>query len=983
MGKRDWLCTTFLNKCARFPANTFAVSRLCEGSLFGENRMKNLVRNRAVVSALRLIALSAATVFVAFTLPALAQQTVTSVVLGGRVVDANGAAVPSATVTATNVETNQSKSSTTDEEGRYRFSYLPVGSCELKIEKSGFAVLTKRLTLTVGQALDVPLTLSVAAVAESVQVNGAALGMVETARTQVAETVVPGEIDRLPLNGRNYLDLAALTPGVTRTNPVANHRFPETSAVPGTGLSIAGQRFINNGFVVDGLSSNDDAADLAGTFYSQEVIREFEVITSGGIAEFGRSSSGVVNIVTQSGTNNYRGRVYGFLRNRRLDARNPLSPTKDPFTQAQYGASYGGPLKRDHTFFFSNFEQTRLNNATVITISPANVAAINGRLDRIGFAGPRISTGIVPTGFDTTNFLFRLDHRVSGRNQLTARYNLYRITSLNARNVGGLNAVSRGTALSDRDQNFAASLVSTLSGNTLNEARFQYTRSRLGAPVNDEVGPAVNISGVANFGTATFSPTARSLDTYEAVENVSTQRGHHSPKIGVDFLLDRVRIIFPGALQGVYTFSSLANFQAGRYATFQQAFGAPSQFQSNPNVGLFVQDEWKPGQGLTINLGLRYDTQFLPNPVRTDADNFAPRVGVAYSPGFLGHGHKTVIRAGYGIFFDRIPLRAVSNALQRDGSKYRVAVLSSGQAGAPAFPAVLPAFPSNLLVSITAIDPDIKNAYGQQANLQVERELSGAMSLSVGYLRVRGEHIILSRNVNVPRSTASAGVFNLGRPDPRFANVSRFESSGDSYYDGMIVSFKRRFSRWAEARASYTLSKAIDDAGGTFFFMPQDNFNLRDERGLADNDQRHRLALSGSFEAPAANGGRPVLRRLLSGLQLSYIFQYGSRLPFNIVTGTDRNFDTNVNDRPAGVGRNTGRGFDYSSFDLRVSRKIGFGESRSLEVIAEGFNVLNRANLQLPNNTLNPANPATLLTFGLPTAADGPRQVQFGMRFNF
>jgi hypothetical protein len=916
-------------------------------------------------------------------LPVTAQQAVTSATLGGLVADASGATLPGALVTATNVETNQSRTSTADGEGRYRFPYLPVGTYRLRAERSGFAALTKQLTLTLGQSLDVSLVLSVAGVAESVEVSGADAAVVETARTQVAETVAPKEIDTLPLNGRNYLDLAALTPGVSRTNPVANQRFPETAAVAGTGLSITGQRFINNGFVVDGLSSNDDAADLAGTFYSQEVIREFEVITSGGIAEFGRASGGVVNIVTQSGTNNFRGRVYGFLRNQRLDARNPLSPTKDPFTQAQYGASFGGPLRRDRTFFFSNFEQTRLNNAAVITVSPATVAAVNARLDQINYAGPRISTGVAPTGFDTTNFLFRLDHSLSGRNQLAARYNLYDINSPNARNVGGLNAVSRGTALRDRDQTAAFSLVSTLTPSALNEARFQFTRSRLGAPVNDETGPAVNISGTANFGTATFSPTARDLDTFELVDNVSVQRGAHSLKAGADFLLNRVDITFPGATQGVYTFSSLSNFLAGRYATFQQAFGAPTQFQSNPNVGLFTQDEWKPLAGLTLNVGLRYDAQFLPDPIRTDANNFAPRIGVAYSPEFLGHDHKTVIRAGYGVFFDRIPLRATSNALQRDGSKYRVAILPFGQAGAPAFPNVLTAFPSNLLVSVTTIDPNIRSAYSQQANLQIERELSGAMSLSVGYLHVRAEHIILSRNVNVARFAASAGVFNLGRPDSRFGNVSRFESSGDSYYDGMVVSFKRRFSRWAQGRVSYTLSKAIDDVGNAFFFSPQDNFNLRDERGLADNDQRHRLALSGSFEAPNVGGREHALRRALSGFLLSYIFQYGSRLPFNVVTGTDRNNDTNVNDRPAGVGRNTGRGFDFASLDLRLSRRFILGERVNLETIVEGFNVLNRANLQLPNNTLNPLNPSTLVSFGRPTAADNPRQIQFGLRLNF
>jgi hypothetical protein len=940
--------------------------------------MKTLRRDGAAVSALLTLALGAVLMS-----SALGQQAVTTATIGGRVVDANGAALPGANVTATNTETNQTRTSTTDDGGRYRLSYLPVGTYQLQAEKVGFATLTRALTLTVGQALDVPLVLPVAGLAESVRVTEADVPVVETARTQVAETLVPQEIDSLPLNGRNYLDLAALTPGVTRANPVANQRFPETSAVPGTGLSITGQRFINNGFVVDGLSANDDAADLAGSFYSQEVIREFEVITSGGIAEFGRASGGVLNLVTRSGTNDHRGRVYGFLRNQRLDARNALAPAKDPFTQAQYGASFGGPLRRDRSFYFTNFEQTRLNNAAVVTVSPAGVAAVNARLDEAGYQGPRLSTGVVPTGFETTNFLFRLDHRLTGRHQLTARYNLYDIESLNARSVGGLNDVSRGTALSNRDQTLAASLVTTLTARTLNEARFQATRSRLGAPVNDETGPAVNIAGVANFGTATTSPTARDLDTFEFINNVSTERGAHALKVGANFLLDRVEITFPGAMQGVYSYSSLANFQAGRYTTFQQAFGAAGQFQSNPNAGLFAQDEWRARHDLTLNLGLRYDAQFLPAPIRTDANNFAPRVGIAYAPEWLGRGGRTVVRAGYGVFYDRIPLRATSNALQRDGSKYRVAVLTFGQEGAPAFPQVLPAFPASLLVSITTIDPNIRSAYSQQANLQVERELSGAMSLSAGYLHVRGEHLILSRNVNVPRFPAAAGVSNLGRPDGRYGNVSRFESSGDSYYDGLLVSFRRRFSRRAQARVSYTLSKAIDDVGGAFFFTPQDNFNLRDERGLADNDQRHRLAVSGSFEAPEAGGGADAWRRALSGFELSYIMQYGSRLPFNVVTGTDRNNDTNVNDRPAGVGRNTGRGFDFAALDLRLSRRVSLGEHRNLEVMVEGFNVLNRANLQLPNNTLNPANPATLATFGRATAADGARQIQFGLRLNF
>ncbi|HLL72892.1 MAG TPA: carboxypeptidase regulatory-like domain-containing protein [Pyrinomonadaceae bacterium] len=919
---------------------------------------------------------------------AVAQQSVTSATLGGRVEDERGAGVGGAHVVATNLDTQQQRTTTSDEHGRYRFLSLPVGNYQLAAERAGFAPVKRKLTLTVGQALDAPLQLAVAGVAESVSVMESDVPVVEIARTQVAETILPRDTDSLPLNGRNYLDLALLVPGVSRTNTGSNQRFAETSAVPGTGLSVAGQRNLNNSFVLDGLSANDDAADLAGTFYSQEVIREFQVITSGGITEFGRSSGGVVNIITQSGTNKLAGRLYGFARNQRFDARNPLAPQRDPLTQAQYGATLGGPLKQNRAFFFTNFEQTRRNDAGVITITPANAAAINARLDAISYAGERLQTGIFPSGFDSTNFFGRLDHELSSAQRLSARYSFYDITSTNARSVGGLNAVSRGSALDNRDQTFALSYLATPSTNTLNEARFQFTRSRLSAPVNDGTGaPAVNIAGVANFGAATFSPLARALDVFEATDAFTTQRGAHTLKAGAQFLLNRTDILFPGAREGVYTFSSLANFQAGRYITFQQAFGAPSQFQSNPNLGLFAQDEWRVRTNLTVNAGVRYDAQFLPAPIETDTDNFAPRLGIAYAPG--GDDHRTVLRASVGLYFDRLPLRATSNALQRDGLKYKVAVLAFGQSGAPAFPQTLDAFPSGLLTAITTIDPEIENSYSRQASLQLERELplAGA-SLSVGYLHLRARHLVLSRNVNVPTLTAaeaaSRGDANLGRPDPRFANVSRFESSGESQYDALTVSLNKRAARaGVSLRLSYTLSKAIDTAGNFFFSTPQDNFNLRDERGLSDNDQRHRLTLSGSFEASAkATGNASAFRRAAQGFKLSYIFTYASALPFNIQTGTDRNNDTNANDRPAGVGRNTGRGFDFASLDLRLSRKFKLTERVRLEALAEGFNVFNRANLQLPNNIFG-TGLAPRAGFGQPTAAADPRQLQFGLRLDF
>ncbi len=924
------------------------------------------------------IVLSLLSIFLIGSQYAQAQQTVTSATLSGRVEDSSGAVVSGASLTATNSETNQTQRATTDAEGRYRFPYLQVGSYNLSIEAKGFAPWTKHLTLTVGQALDLPIKVDVAGVSAQVNITSD-VPMIETVRTQVTETIRPAEIDQLPLNGRNFLDLALLIPGVSSTNTGSNQRFAETSAVPGQGISIAGQRNLYNSFVVDGLSANDDAADLTGTYFSEEVVNQFQVITSGGIAEFGRASGGVVNIITKSGTNEWRGNLYGFARNQRFDARNPLATTKDLLTQAQYGGTIGGPIRRDRTFFFTNFEQTRRNYSAVLTIAQSAVATINNRLNAVNYKGPRIVTGVVPASFDTTNFFARVDHKLSDRNQLSARYSLYHITAANSRNVGGLNAVSRGSGLDDTDQTIEAGNITTLNSHTLNEARFQFTNSRLGAPINDAIGPAVGISGVANFGTATSSPLARDINLFEFVDNVSTQRGAHSPKVGVDFLYNRVNIVFPGALQGVYNFTSLNNFISGAYSTFQQAFGVPGQFQSNPNVGFFGQDEWRIRSNLTINAGLRYDLQFLPSPLQTDTNNLAPRLGLAYAPG----DRKTVIRASFGFYYDRIPLRATSNALQRDGSKYLVIQLAPTQTGAPVFPNVLAAQPTTLPTkpNITRIDPNIETSYSEQANFQVERELPGNALISAGYMHLHALHIIASRNVNVPTVPASAGVPNLGRPDANWGNIGRFEGSGDSYYDGMVVSFNKRAARWANVRVSYTWSKTTDDAGNFFFSTPQNNFNLRDDLGRSDNDQRHRLVLSGSFQA-TQQGKDDGLRRALHGFQLSYIFTYASRLPFNVLLGSDRNFDTNNNDRPVGVGRNTGRGFDFASLDMRLSRRFRITERVSLEALAEGFNLFNRANFGVPNNTFG-SGTTPLATFGQPSAAFDPRQFQFGLRLSF
>src|SRR3954469_22178317 len=276
-------------------------------------------------------------IFILVTATLSAQETVNNASVAGRVTDPSGAAVAGASIVARQIETNISNSTLTDQEGRFRFPYLKPGSYEIKIHSPGFSDTTRTVALTVGSAFELKASLGVAPIASSVSITGEQ-EVLETARTQIAGTVSQSEIRSLPLAGRNVLEAALLIPGVSPTNTASNQLFAETSAVPGQGLSVNSQRNFSNSFIVDGLSANDDAAGLSGVFYGYDVVSEFQAVTAGGQAEFGRAMGGYLNGITKSGTNTVHGDLYGYFRNQRLNAANPISHTVLPVTQAQYGA---------------------------------------------------------------------------------------------------------------------------------------------------------------------------------------------------------------------------------------------------------------------------------------------------------------------------------------------------------------------------------------------------------------------------------------------------------------------------------------------------------------------------------------------------------------------------------------------------------------------------------------------------------------------
>ena len=908
-------------------------------------------------------------------------------------------------MTATQLETNQNRTVQTDDEGRFRLPFLPIGHYRLTTQPVGFASSSRDLQLTVGAAFDLTLDVSLEQARSTVIVNSQP-PLVEGNRSQISETVLSAEINNLPYNGRNYLDLALLAPGVSPTNTNSVQTFAETSPIVGQGYSINSQRNLSNGFIVDGLSANDDAAGLAGNSYSLDVVHEFQVVTSGGQAEFGRALGGYFNIITRSGANDPHGTVYGFLRNLRLDANNALSRSKLPETQGQFGASLSGPLRRDRTFLFGNYEGRRLNTDGIITITPADAVAINQRLLAIGYKAPLLAVGtgattLFPTTVHTNNGFLRLDHQFSNRDQFTARYSFYGLNSINARGAGSLAAVSYGTAVLDTNHTLAISNVARLSSHIFNETRGQFTYDSLDAPPNDEIGPSVTISGVASFGRLSVSPTARLNDLYEVVDNLVLEHVRHTIKTGFNLLLNEDTITFPQASRGAYTFSSLATFLSGTYNIqgYTQSFGTPSVEQNNPNVGIYAQDEWKVSSQFTLNAGVRYDLQFL-RTINTDTNNVSPRVGLAWSP-YANHG--TVLRGSYGLFFDRIPLRALANALlsANNTTNSSQAVLlsytfSPGQPGAPIFPNVASTTPAGALLNYTLMDTHIQNANSQQVSLELQQQLASSTTLAVSYQHVRGLHLLTSINTNInPDGT---------RPNANFANSRTYQSKADSQYDGLAVSFVQRPISWGSMRLSYTWSKAIDDVGPTYFSSPINNFDPGEDRSRSDNDQRHRLTYDISVNSPS-NPAHSAADHLTHGWRLGGILQYYSRLPFNIVTGTTSKQGTalrpcapgyslsaNSGTNPctealsgAVIARNAGFGFDFVSLNARLTRTFALTEKVRLEGSAESFNLSNHRNDMIPNGTwgTGPYPQSPITTFGKATAVGDPRSVQLAARLSF
>ena len=969
--------------------------------------------------------------------PALAQQAATAT-LSGRLVDQAGAVISGAQVIATQKATGLQRETKSSGEGLFTITNLPPGDYEVKVSASGFAErVYASVALQVGQSLALDTTLEVG------QIGVVADSVSETELVNKTTSVVDGVIGRrvienLPLNGRNFLELALLIPG---NAPAPNFDPTKTNTVL---ISSAGQLGRGGNVTIDGADDNDDVVGGSLINISQEAVQEFQIATNRFSAELGRSGSSIINIVTKSGTNEFHGSTAFFFRDHHLqglpatfDRRNP----DPPFDREQVALALGGPIKKDKLFWFGSYEYRNQDGAVLVGARDTATRTITR-----GFA-PAPLNDLLATG--------RGDWNISDQSQLRARYSIERaddvsLSTLN-RPIGSASQRQAGT---NHYQAFSAGWTKQLSPSFLNNFNFSVTNFiNRTEPVTP--GPQLTFPSIQD-GTSFRVPQQTKMNRLQFADTFSIVKGAHSLHVGgeaqrIDADFD-LRVFQQGRIELVEDFADFDHNGDGRVDDNDLLFAVTlrSSTPARPLVipdadnnyfAAFVQDDWRIHPRLTLNLGLRYELDtdvknvsrtgelnplvlpFLSGKRERDKNNFGPRVGFNWA----AKDGRTSLHGGYGIYYDRVTLEIQSLERGLDGRALAIEVRAGNLFFIDPNTGRFPPFAPNLnnpftgfilpgagAGGINIIDNGLQNPMVQQTNFGIQREFGRDFVVRADYLHNFGTHFIIGRTIGT--------VFNpvVGGPD----SVVNLESSVKTKYDGLLLSVEKRFSHRSQFRASYTLSKAFNYANDDqipFANGPINPQNLQLEYGPTPNDQRHRFTLSGVFDLPLGLQLAPIWT-LASGVPMDILLPDGTRrIPFLQRNAGGRlfhsarelndfiqqvNADGGINGVVLPLVSDNARFNDsFNSFDLRLTKAFRFGERFRLDLIGEAFNLFNVTNVlgvsnvnysgfanALTRDSNDENNPGFLKSssFGQPVTtaggvfgSGGPRAFQLAARFTF
>ncbi len=986
------------------------------------------------------------------TIPALGQGASTGAIRG-TVSDALGRRIVGSPIALVNTATGFRYSAKSDKEGVFQFQLLPAGDYYARASAIGMSPqLTPNLHVDIGAVVEVQFDLSVAGATETVTVS-AEPPLVETEPSPVSYLIDERAITGLPLNGRRFTDLALLTPGVTQ-DPRGL-----TSGSNGD-LAFGGIRGFQTSYLVDGEDDNNAFfAQAVGRYrspyqFSNEVIQEFRVSSNTAGAEMGRAGGAVVNVVTKSGSNLFHGTAFYFLRNSAFDATHAFTGFKPHDDQHQFGFTFGGPLRRSRAFFFAGYDQhifhlpvvvQFVNGSSVVTPVPGAGPATPGDYEpsdqSLVFATAAKFTqqdGQFPSQLFGNAGFVKFDFKISDNNDLAIRLNASRYWGANNVFIDPASPITTygisDNGIENVDTEAASiSLTTAFSNRLVSHLRAQYSRDLEWSNTNSTA-PLTKITSILNgMGRSSILPRETRQHRLHVAETLSLDGRRQSWKFGGDALLTWIYDFFPSNFGGEYIFDPIkvnpftfAPMESGLQLTslrayahqvphyYVQDFGSAVTHPDTNEYSGFMQDTIRVTAILGITLGVRYDLQtfttkgLTSNPlwpnsgkVPLDPKNFGPRVGLAYA---LGKDRPLVVRAGYGLFYTRIPQIYNSVVESKNGLSGNYLFLNNTNYYDHQ---IFPQYP-NPLVScatlatscpspaslaqytqseISAFSPNFRTPEVHQASFSLEKELADKVTAQLSYAYVHGQNLIRARDVNLPPPVdVSYPVYDssgnnflgsyytvqsfstlqltssltcpfppcinpLARPIPQLGAITEFESEASSVYHGATLSIQRKMATGFYFRLAYTYAHAIDDGQDalvTTVSTVQNSYSTKLERGPSVTDQRQRFVLAWIAEPKLVPHWGGLLEKLVDGWKFAGVATIGSGRPFDVMVSGDPNQDGNSeNDRLPGIRRNSLVGPDYATTDLRVTRTLFSHKRIKLNFIAESFNLLNRDNQQV------------------------------------